>query len=167
MYQKQGFTLIELLVVVLSIGILAAVALPQYEVAVLKSRVMGFMPLGRAIKEAQERYYLANGEYTIDIPSLDISIPGNCRFLPSEADNQILCGTDWVLDNLGVHKVPAGQLTIHYCPGKNSIGTASCNNNTDKVQITLYYDHHPTLGGRIGCVSPSPRFCSAIQSILK
>jgi len=72
----KAFTLIELLVVVLIIGILAAVALPQYQKAVLKGRVMQVVPYLKAVKEAEEVYYLSNGEYTSDIDSLAVS--GTC-----------------------------------------------------------------------------------------
>ena len=73
MKNKQAFTLIELLVVVLIIGILAAVALPQYEQAVLKSRAMQVVPYLKAVKNAEEVYYLANGEYTNDMDNLAVN----------------------------------------------------------------------------------------------
>ena len=74
MKSKQAFTLIELLVVVLIIGILAAVAVPQYQKAVEKARVARVLPLLRSIVMAQDAHYLATGEYTTELDDLDISI---------------------------------------------------------------------------------------------
>ena len=70
-----GFTLIELLVVVLIIGILAAIALPQYEKAVEKSRASQALTIIKSFLNAQHLYYMANGTYTDSLDDLDISMP--------------------------------------------------------------------------------------------
>ena len=72
--KNKAFTLIELLVVVLIIGILAAIAVPQYKKAVLKSRAAEAVITLKALSEAQEAFYMANGEYTNDIGELDVKI---------------------------------------------------------------------------------------------
>ncbi len=80
---NKGFTLIELLVVVLIIGILAAVALPQYQQAVEKARAAEAFSNIASFAKALEVWKLANpgksraftgqgsgvGELDIDIPS--------------------------------------------------------------------------------------------------
>ncbi len=74
---KQAFTLIELLVVVLIIGILSAIALPQYELAVKKTRVIALLPVMKAIDQAQTEYFLANGSYAASFDDLAVELPGN------------------------------------------------------------------------------------------
>ena len=73
----SGFTLIELLVVVLIIGILSAVALPQYTKAVEKARVAEAKTLLKSLNDAEEIQALSNGAHTYDLSVLDITLPGN------------------------------------------------------------------------------------------
>ena len=75
MYKKAGFTLIELLVVVLIIGILSAVALPQYRIAVEKARYVQLITVADSLADAQRVYYMANGTYATDLNDLDVSFP--------------------------------------------------------------------------------------------
>ncbi len=71
-----GFTLIELLVVVLIIGILAAMALPQYFKAVERSRMTEAVTLMDSIVKAQRRKFMQTNRYAWQFEGLDVSPKG-------------------------------------------------------------------------------------------
>jgi len=85
MTDSYGFTLIELLVTVLIIGILAAIALPRYEIAVEKAAAAEALTVLRTTKDAMERYKLSFGSYPSSFDVLDVSIPSSKNWFYSIA----------------------------------------------------------------------------------
>ena len=75
MSKRKGFTLIEMLVVVLIIGILAAIAFPQYEKAVNRTRLTEAFLLGRFFRDAQRMYFMRTGRYADTYEELGIDMP--------------------------------------------------------------------------------------------
>ena len=101
---KKGFTLIELLVVVLIIGVLAAIALPMYQKAVLKSRFAALMPIVKAMNDSNEAYYLEHSSYASNPQDLPVQGQENypegteLEFSP-DTDYAYVLGTNTSLNN--------------------------------------------------------------------
>ena len=92
--KNKGFTLIEMLVVVLIIGILAGIALPQYQMAVTKAKVASILPLMRRWKDALQEYKLQHGDYEVydgDTLGVNWTFDKNCGNHKACADNYWDC----------------------------------------------------------------------------
>ena len=150
---RSGFTLIELLVVVLIIGILSAVALPQYRAAVAKSRLSQAFVMGRALKNAEELYYMANGKYTTNLQELDIGLGGPVDSSVSENYSRNLFGNDQMaevsLNGYGGHPNRI-HIYIKY--------------STERTGIVFYLDQSEKKGV-ISCFSNKEESKSACKSM--
>ena len=64
--KQSGFTLIELMIVVAIIGILAAIAVPQYNTYITKSKASEGLSLANGAKQAVAEYHSMNGEMPVN-----------------------------------------------------------------------------------------------------
>ncbi|WP_428898424.1 type IV pilus assembly protein PilE [Parelusimicrobium proximum] len=143
---KKGFTLIELLVVVLIIAILAAVALPQYTAAVEKSRATEALVVLKALKDAEDRAYLAHDKY-VPLDQLEVSAPES---------NYFTYGTDEANMVSAVRKTTdAYSLDFYFSdPAIAGVGNRiACSHN--------YHAKHKRLCSSLGCttISDSAGYC--------
>ena len=135
-----GFTLIELLVVVLIIGILAAIALPQYQRIVDKTRFSTLMITTKALADANERFYLTNDRYSTNFAELDIDIPANSiggpyayfdwGYCVLDDNQEVDCVNNKNLKNIFIIKYDAGT----YLPSTiNCVSLNEDNSRYDKL----------------------------------
>ena len=124
----KGFTLIELLIVVVIIGILATVAIPQYRVAMEKSRATEALTVGKALVEATNRAYT---ERPNEVPntrtSLDVTPSGGSW---TAADTYETLNSSYILHGEYIEIVTLirdGSYTIKlYTDGSDTPGKKEC-----------------------------------------
>ena len=113
---KKGFTLIELLVVVLIIGILSAVALPQYTKTVEKSRASEAVTLLGTIANGERIYKMANGSYTDVLDDLDVTVSTTTKnfiFTPTVSSGTLKVQADRANNGTAVSGTNAYALVLH------------------------------------------------------
>ncbi len=143
---KQGFTLIELLVVVLIIGILAAVALPQYNKAVEKGRVTEAVTVLRSVYKAYQICKLSGKSGCWDhtlFENIDIKVPGAPVSCTDNAFDTCFATANWEY-----------AIQDHGISSYKQITAFRIQNGSSLYTLDLYLET-----GRIGC---SGSYCTNV-----
>ena len=113
---NSGFTLIELMIVVAIIGILAAIAIPQYQNYVARAQVSEGLSLMASVKLSIAEYFNSTGDFpangSTDIMGLD----------PSTISGKYVSSVEWVSMGTAAHPNGFGKFVkIKFGTGAHSL----------------------------------------------
>ncbi len=74
-HSRKGFTLIELMIVVVIIGILAALAIPRFMQATVKSRQSEAKGILKQIYTMERTFRQETGAYSVDLNAIGVELP--------------------------------------------------------------------------------------------
>ena len=156
--KNKAFTLIELLIAILIIGILAAIAVQQYQKAMDRTRFLQAVTRMESIWRAQQRYHLANGVWSTNFNELDIDVAippiqnsSNTITFPSGESCWIYeyyggCSMRFHGSNTATYRIywnTGGKACVVY-PANNERGRALCKAVTghEGKQESVYYTYY-------------------------
>ena len=156
MKNKLGFTLIEMLVVVLIIGILAGIALPQYNRAVEKAKVAQALITLKYMRDRGQEFMLQHGltedsDYNdydnfrpITNEMLGIELPSDWVCDPNYSQDELCCSDEWCFENTPSNLGDGGE--IPSLPAAIRVRQGKTNMDND-----MYYGIYYRKDGKLYC----------------
>ncbi|MDP7617112.1 MAG: pilin [Arenicellales bacterium] len=138
----KGFTLIELMIVVAIIGILAAVAIPQYQNYVARAQVTEGLSLASGAKVAIAEYFNSTGSFPVDNSTAGLTEPTDFKGNWVDSVTVSVVGGSALITALfsstkAHSKLQGGEMTLTAVDHGGSIGFACSSSGTTDISTYL------------------------------